>query len=340
MQKVLKIDKNFKPCPADDGEEVYANGIFKFNISKMIAHIHNNPDMFATETVVVKEIYTTSPHINEDHMDSVHVSKPVILAEIAPDQFNLIDGHHRAEKAVRSGLKEIKAYRLTPFQHIQFLTKQTSYEKYIEYWNDKLKQQIGTFAKDTLFQLHIVLMGFEPYIWRMVQVKPEMPLAFFHRLIQKVMGWQDLHLHHFIKGDTFYAPKMDEDGGWGRMKQEDYKDLTIKDILTKQHERIIYEYDFGDGWQHEIWLEKIIPAGKKEHPVCLKGSMKCPPEDCGGVWGYMDMLEELNNLNSDERKLYLEDRFMDEDFDPDYFDKDEVNQQLKEWKAVWLNKWK
>jgi hypothetical protein len=117
-----------------------------------------------------------------------------------------------------------------------------------------------------------------------------------------------------------------------------YKDLTIKDILTKQNDRIIYEYDFGDGWKHEIWLEKIVPTGKKEHPVCLKGRMKCPPEDCGGVWGYMDLLEELSKLDGAERKLYLEDRFMD-DFDPEHFDKDEINQQLKEWKAVWMNKW-
>jgi hypothetical protein len=338
MQKRLTINKDFKPCPADDGEEVYANGIFKFNISQMIAHIQNNPDVFPTEIVVVKDIYSKSSHINEEHLDSVDVSKPVILAEIAPDRYNLIDGNHRAEKAVRHELEELKAYRLSASQHIQFLTHKESYEKYIDYWNDKLKEQVGTFAKDTLYHIRIVLMGFEPYIWRMIQVKPEMPLAFFHRLIQNVMGWQDLHLHHFIKGDTFYAPTLD-DGGMSSMKQVDYKDLTIKDILTKQHEHVIYEYDFGDGWQHEIILEKIVPAGKKEHPLCLKGSMKCPPEDCGGVWGYMDMIEELGKLDGAERKLYLKDRFLDDDFNPDHFDKDEVNQQLKEWKAVWLNKW-
>ncbi len=337
MLKRLKIDKNFKPCPAEEGEEVYANGIFKFNISKMIPYIQNNPDVFTPETVIVNEIYTTSPHINEDHLESVDVSKPVILAEIAPGRYNLIDGNHRAEKAIRIGINELKAYRLNVSQHIQFLTHKESYEKYIDYWNDKLKQQIGTFAKDTLYHMNIVLMGFEPYIWRMVQVKPEMPLVFFHRLIQQVMGWQDLHLHHFIKGDTFYAPRLD-DGGWGTMKQVDYSDLTIKDILTKQHERISYEYDFGDSWQHEIILEKIVPLGKKEHPVCLKGRMKCPPEDCGGIRGYMDLLEELSKLDGAERKLYLEDRFMD-DFDPEHFDKEEINQQLKEWKAVWMNIW-
>lgn len=338
MHEKLNTDKNFNPCPVEEGEEVFANGIFKFNISKMIAHIENNPDVFTPGTVVVKEIYSTSPYITEDHLDSVDVSKPLILAEIAPERYNLIDGHHRAEKAVRSGLKELMAYRLTVSQHIQFLTQKESYEKYIDYWNDKLRQQAGTFAKDTLYRIRIVLIGFEPYIWRLIQVKPEMPLAFFHRLIQNVMGWQDLHLHHFIKGDTFYAP-MPDDGGISLMKQVEYKDLTIRDLLTKQHERIIYEYDFGDGWQHEIFLEKIVPAGKKEHPLCLKGSMKCPPEDCGGVRGYMDMLEDLGKLDGAERILSPEDRFMN-NFDPEQFDKDEINRQLKEWKQVWRNKWK
>jgi hypothetical protein len=78
MLKRLKIDKNFKPGPAEDGEEVYANGIFHFNISKMIAFIRNNPDVFPIETVFVKDIYSKSSHINEDHLDSVDVSKPVI----------------------------------------------------------------------------------------------------------------------------------------------------------------------------------------------------------------------------------------------------------------------
>ncbi|MEA1948340.1 MAG: ParB N-terminal domain-containing protein [Thermodesulfobacteriota bacterium] len=149
-------------------------------------------------------MYSTSSHINENHLDSVDVSIPVILAEIAPDRYNLIDGHHRTEKAVRLGLKEIKAYRLTATRHIKFLTRLKSYEIYIGYWNNNLKEQVGTFAKDTLYRIRIVLMGFTPYIWREVLVKPEMPLAFFHRLIQNVMGWQDIHLHHFIKNDTFY----------------------------------------------------------------------------------------------------------------------------------------
>ena len=98
MKELLKIDKKFTPCLTDDGDELFPNGIFVFNISRMIEYIQDNPGLFTPEVVVVKEVYSTSPHINETHLNSVDVSKPVILAEIAPDRYNLIDGHHRAER--------------------------------------------------------------------------------------------------------------------------------------------------------------------------------------------------------------------------------------------------
>jgi hypothetical protein len=137
----LTIEKNFKPCPVAGGDELFHNGIFIFNISRMLSFILENPDLFTPEFVAVKEIYSTSFQINEEHMDYVDVSKPVILAEIAPNRYNLIDGHHRAEKASRHNMDTIKAYRLKASQHIHFLTSRDCYEKYVEYWNDKNKAQ-------------------------------------------------------------------------------------------------------------------------------------------------------------------------------------------------------
>ena len=91
-----------------------------------------------------------------------------------------------------------------------------------------------------------------------------------------------------------------------------------------------YEYDFGDGWNHEIVLEKILPFDDKvEYPVCIKGKMNCPLEDCGGVWGYADLLKVLKNPQHKEYDE-LVDWVGDEDFDPEYFDKDEVNELLRE----------
>jgi hypothetical protein len=144
MQQYLKPDKNFKPCPAAEEDELFRNGIFIFNISRMLSVIRENPDLFPVGEVAVKEIYSVSPYINEGHLDSVNVSEPVLLAEIAPDRYNLIDGHHRVEKAHRQKIETLKAYRLKALQHINFLITQNGYEKYVEYWNDKIKAQRKT----------------------------------------------------------------------------------------------------------------------------------------------------------------------------------------------------
>ena len=141
MQHYLVLDNNFKPWPSVEGDELFPNGIFVFNISRMLCYIHDNPDLFIPEVIAVKDFCSRSAQINEEHLDSVDVSKPVILAEIAPDRYNLIDGHHRVVKADRDNIYRIKAYKLKASQHIHFLTSRKGYEKYVEYWNNKIKDQ-------------------------------------------------------------------------------------------------------------------------------------------------------------------------------------------------------
>jgi hypothetical protein len=132
----LKVDKGFTPCPVADDDELFPNGIFKFNITKMLEWIEQTKEV-SIENVAVSGFYKDS-NINESHIDSVDLSRPVILAEIAPDRYNLIDGHHRMEKARRMKVKDMPAYRLNVGQHISFLTSESSYLTYVEYWNDKL----------------------------------------------------------------------------------------------------------------------------------------------------------------------------------------------------------
>jgi len=133
------IDKDFIPCPVDDDDELYPNGIFEFNITKIIDYIQNNPDSITLEEVAVSNFFKDFSSINESHVDSVDIFKPVILVEISPGQYNLVDGNHRMEKARRMGLNNIRAYRLNVEQHMRFLTSKKAYEAYIEYWNSKLK---------------------------------------------------------------------------------------------------------------------------------------------------------------------------------------------------------
>ena len=104
--------------------------------------------------------------------------------------------------------------------------------------------------------------------------------------------------------------------------------LIPSDLLTKEKEKIIYEYDFGDGWEHNIILEKNFPIDDTIiYPTCLTGKMNCPPEDCGGIWGYYNMLEVLKQPGHEEYDDYIE--WLGEEFDPSYFNKDEVNDLLK-----------
>ena len=138
MRAKLTIDNSFTPCPESDGDEFYPNGMFVFNISKMIGYIQKNPEVFVPEEVAVKGLHKFLS-LNESHVDFVDISKPVILAEITPSRFNMIDGQHRVEKAHRLGIEIIQAYKLNVHQHIRFLTSRKAYESYVEYWNSKIE---------------------------------------------------------------------------------------------------------------------------------------------------------------------------------------------------------
>lgn len=135
----LKLHKKFTPCPVDDGDELFPNGIFEFNITKILSFIETNPGSFVLEQILEIDFPTIYSRINESHIESVDISRPVILAEIAPGKFNLIDGNHRMEKARRLGVNTLSAFRLTVEQHIVFLTTEKAYFAYVEYWNSKLK---------------------------------------------------------------------------------------------------------------------------------------------------------------------------------------------------------
>jgi hypothetical protein len=141
------------------------------------------------------------------------------------------------------------------------------------------------------------------------------------------MGWTDSHLHQFIKNRTYYLEKVANDEYWDDMDNVDYKKLKVKDLLEFEKDKMVYEYDFGDSWEHGITLEKILPFGTGETlPVCIAGKMNCPPEDCGGVWGYYNMLEIIKQPDHEDYNDFKE--WLGEEFDPEYFDIDDINLML------------
>lgn len=130
--------KKFTPCPVDDEDEMYPNGIFIFNITKMTEHIQYNNIPY--EEVLVKEFSRGFSKFKEDHLATVDVTRPIIVAEISPGRYNVIDGNHRMEQARRMGIETLPTYKISPEQHMQFLTTEQGYLAYIEYWNSKLKE--------------------------------------------------------------------------------------------------------------------------------------------------------------------------------------------------------
>ena len=181
------------------------------------------------------------------------------------------------------------------------------------------------------YQIQISLTRFKPKIWRRLLIPSNLLLSDFHMIIQVSMGWENSHLHQFIKDRTFYTERIPGDDTWGKMNNVDYKKIKISDVLKKEKEKIIYEYDFGDGWVHDVLLEKILPGNEKMiFLICLEGKMACPPEDCGGVWGYSDMLEILKQPKHEEYDNIIE--WLGEEFDPEHFDKEAVNNILKRLK--------
>jgi hypothetical protein len=175
-----------------------------------------------------------------------------------------------------------------------------------------------------IYQIQIILTRSEPLIWRRLLIPSNLLLPDLHLIIQVSMGWENDHLYQFIKGKNFYSPE-DYTG------DVEYEEIKISDLLKKEKEKIVYEYDFGDSWEHDVILEKILSDDKKlKSSVCLEGKMACPPEDCGGVWGYSDMLEILKHQDHEDYENIME--WLGGEFDPEYFDKESVNRVLKRFK--------
>ncbi len=170
-----------------------------------------------------------------------------------------------------------------------------------------------------IFQIKVTLRGSRPPIWRRMLVHDTMLLGDFHHLLQIAMGWMDYHLHLFIKQNEYFGPKDPENPDI-----YDESKVRLKELLRWPKERIVYEYDFGDDWLHDIVLEKVVEADpKRKYPWIVAGKRACPPEDCGGIYGYYRMLAAINDPNDPDRGDWLD--WLGEDFDPDAFSVEEVN---------------
>lgn len=177
-----------------------------------------------------------------------------------------------------------------------------------------------------IYQIKVTLDNTHPPVWRRIQAPGNTTLLKLHDILQIVMGWDDYHLHMFTIEGTIYGNPADD--GYGDLGTVDEARVRLNQVISREGQRFSYEYDFGDSWNHTLLVEKILPSQEgARYPICLKGKRACPPEDVGGVWGYENFLEAIRNPDHDEHEEYL--NWIGGEFDPEAFDLEEVNAQLR-----------
>lgn len=198
-----------------------------------------------------------------------------------------------------------------------------------------------------IIQLKMSLIGSDPVIWRRVLVKKELTFYGLHCVIQQLMGWDDDHMYDFVidgkrltEGDDIdFSEMLDllknnneveeelEDEEDERDEEEDYPlHQTLGELLTKVKKKFKYEYDYGDNWEISIQVEKYLDIDKNiEYPRLIDGALNGPPEDCGGIWGYYNLVEALENKKHPDH-----DDISDwiGEYDPNYFNMNELNHIL------------
>jgi hypothetical protein len=170
------------------------------------------------------------------------------------------------------------------------------------------------------YQIKVTLNGIRPPIWRRLLVPSSLSLMELHDVVQIAVGWTDSHLHQFVARGILYG-QPDPEFGMGRANE---RRVRLDEVLRAEKDAMTYEYDFGDGWEHKIILEKVL--GNAEHdvaPSCIAGARACPPEDCGGVWGYANLLKIISDSSHPEHREMLE--WLGDHFEPERFDISETN---------------
>lgn len=195
---------------------------------------------------------------------------------------------------------------------------------------DENKANIPLHGDDTLkkttniYRIKVTLRHIKPPVWRRIEVPGNVKLPALHEILQSTMGWTNSHLHAFRAGNESYG-EPDPDFPIG---MRDERSVTL-DSIVGEGATLVYEYDFGDGWEHDLKVEKVFPAEQGvQYSRCTKGKRACPPEDCGGPWGYAELIEILSDPEHEDHEEMRE--WAGPYFEPEHFDLVETNQLLLE----------
>jgi len=178
-----------------------------------------------------------------------------------------------------------------------------------------------------IYQIKVTLRGTRPPIWRRLLVPSELTLEQLHGVVQAAMGWDDSHLHEFRIGSQKFG-KPDPSERWlGRSVTLSERTTRLSAVIGRIGAKAVYTYDFGDSWQHELVLEKVlVPEPGQPYPTCIDGQRQGPPEDCGGIGGFYHLLEAIRDPEHADHEELSE--WLGRDFDPDAFCVDAVNRRL------------
>ena len=183
-------------------------------------------------------------------------------------------------------------------------------------------------AGEPLYQIKVTIIGSEPSIWRRIQVPGNVSLHRLHLILQAVMGWQNYHLYRFNFSGTYFGIPDPEVDAYNEIEIRDSRRTKLSRIVPMDETCFLYEYDFGDSWEHEVLVERIgVKEPKVLYPVCVSGARACPPEDCGSIPGYAELLKVLGDPNHEE--YYHMKEWSGPRFDPEKFSTAKVNRLLK-----------
>jgi hypothetical protein len=186
-------------------------------------------------------------------------------------------------------------------------------------------------SKAPIYRIKITLEESDPPIWRRILVHGDITLARLDAVIQIAMGWTNSHLHQFIVDGDYYGVPDPDYASMG-MEMRDERKVKLNQIAPEQGAAFRYEYDFGDSWLHTLIVEDIRePEAEQVYPRCVAGERACPPEDVGGLWGYEDYLEAVQDPDHPEHEDYVA---WYSPFDPEAFDPAEVNADLRKWERT------
>jgi hypothetical protein len=174
----------------------------------------------------------------------------------------------------------------------------------------------------TIHRLKIRLLDVRPPVWRRVEIASDAKLPDVSRALLAAMGWDDSHLHGFrARGESYGTPDSGFPGG-----PRDEGRVTLAQLAPRPKDYFIFDYDFGDGWEHRVVVEAIADADlKASYPRCLAGKRACPPEDCGGPSGYAELLRQLGDPSDEEHEAMLE---WAGPIDPEAFSLAQANRKL------------